>query len=258
MTHENMPHLESPAPPSTGRIDMHSHVLPGIDDGCATVAESLDSIRELIDHGYVGTICTPHCWPTCYPANTPRHIAMWTQALRQEIGKAGLDYQLWTGAELRFFREVIPWMQTHGVPTLAGSRYVLCDFWDREWPDFADPAFDWLLCEGYTPILAHPERTATATGYEQRLDHWASRGVLMQGNLQCFTGAAGHRPDELVRRYMDQGRYTLLALDMHRPDSLQSRLGGIAVASQEYGADTVETMISGRVRELLWPDAATG
>ena len=249
---------DPPPPPSPGRVDMHSHVLPGIDDGCATVAESLQSVRSLIAHGYVGTVCTPHCWPTQYAENTPRHIGGWVQALQQAIDQAGLAYTLWPGGELRLFPEVIAWMRTHGVPTLAGSRYVLCDFWDRDWPAFADDAFGWLLGEGYTPILAHPERTATPTGYEAKLDHWAGRGVLLQGNLQCFTGGAGRRAGELVRRYMDDGRYTLLALDLHRPDSLDSRLGGIAVASDAYGADTVESMIDRRVRELLWPGTADG
>ncbi|MGB1125501.1 MAG: CpsB/CapC family capsule biosynthesis tyrosine phosphatase, partial [Phycisphaeraceae bacterium] len=50
-----------------GRIDIHSHILPGIDDGCTTVAESLESVRVLKAYGYVGTICTPHCWPNSYP-----------------------------------------------------------------------------------------------------------------------------------------------------------------------------------------------
>ena len=242
-----------PAPAPTGRIDMHSHMLPGIDDGCTTVAESLESIRALIDHGYVGTVCTPHCWPTLYPANTPAHIALWVEALRTEIDKAGLDYTLWTGGELRPYPEVIPWIQAHGVPPPAGSRYVLCDFWENKWPKWADAAFDWLLAHDYTPILAHPERSAAPKDYDTRLDRSVEKGVILQGNFQCFTGEAGYRADELVRQYMDDDRYTLLALDMHRPDALPGRLDGIAVASNEYGADRINAMTDDAVRDLLWP-----
>jgi len=231
---------------------MHSHVLPGIDDGCASVSESLESIRVLIEHGYVGTICTPHCWPNIYPGNTPTHIKMWVQDLEQEIKSAGLGYRLWPGGELRIFPEAIAWMQSHGVPALADSRYVLCDFWETRWEKWIDQTFDWLFEQGYTPILAHPERSPTKKDYEKHLDRWADRGLLLQGNLQCFTGEAGYRPDQFVRQYMGEQRYTFLAIDMHRPDSLQGRLDGIGVAGAEYGPQVIEAMLDTRVREHIF------
>lgn len=258
MTHasseSNLP--PQPAPPPAGRVDMHSHILPGIDDGCATVAESLESVRALIAHGYVGTVCTPHCWPNLYPANTPAHIALWVEALRQEIDKAGLDYVLWPGGELRLYPEVISWMKQHGVPTLAGSRCVLCDFWEKKWPKWVDTAFDWLLANDYQPILAHPERSSTLDHYERHLDRVVEKGVILQGNFQCFTGEAGYRADQLIRQYMDEDRYTLLALDMHRPDALPGRLDGIVVASEEYGTERINAMTDDAVRSLLWPETA--
>lgn len=235
-----------------GRIDIHSHILPGIDDGCTTVAESLESIRALKDHGFVGTICTPHCWPTNYPHITPAHIQAWRDALAQEIDKAGLDYLLWTGGELRIYPNAIQWMKQHGVPTLADSRYVLCDFWEPRWHDWIDETLDWLLAEGYAPILAHPERSPTRDDYEAHLDRITANGVLLQGNLRCFTGEEGHYPDQTVRQYMTEGRYTLLALDMHRPAALPGRLDGIALASEEFGEDKINAMIDSEVRRLIF------
>lgn len=245
----------TPTPIPAGRIDIHSHILPGIDDGCTTVQESLDCIRALKAHGYVGTICTPHCWPTNYPHITPSHIAAWRDALAVEIDKAGLDYMLWTGGELRIYPGAVAWMQANGVPALADSRYVLCDFWERDWQTWMDATFDWLLAEGYTPILAHPERSPTQKHYDKHLDEIAQRGVLFQGNLRCFTGEEGRYPDQAVRRHMDDGLYTLLALDMHRSHTLQARLDGIEIAAEQYGSERVEDMINAKVRELIFPDA---
>lgn len=235
-----------------GRIDIHSHILPGIDDGCTTVNESLESIRALKEYGYVGTICTPHCWPKSYPHITPAHIKAWRDALMEEIDKAGLEYQLWTGGELRIYPNAIQWMKQHGVPTLADSRYVLCDFWEPKWRDWIDETIEWLIAEGYTPILAHPERSPTRNTYEEHLDRLVEQGVLLQGNLRCFTGEEGHYPDQTVRQYMNEGRYTLLALDMHRPDALQGRLDGIAIASKEFGEDKINAMIDQEVRNLIF------
>ena len=242
----------NPIPP--GRIDIHSHLLPGIDDGCATLKESLDSIRTLKQYGYVGTICTPHCWPNNFPHITPQHIKLWCDALADEIKKADLDYQLWTGGGLRIYPGVIHWMQTHGVPTLADSRYVLCDFWEPSWHDWIDETFDWLFEHGYTPILAHPERSPTRDNYESHLDRITAKGVLLQGNLRCFTGEEGLYPDQAVRQYMQEARYTLLALDMHRPSALQGRLDGIALAQEEFGEDKVNAMIDEEVRRLLFKE----
>ena len=246
---------DAPAPPPPGRIDIHSHVLPGIDDGCDTIVESLDAIRTLIDHGYAATICTPHLWEL-YAANTPAHIAIWVEALRKEIAEARLDYTLYTGGELRLSASAIDWMKRHGIPTLADSKFVLCDFWEKKWHKWLDQSFDWILTQGYTPILAHPERSAAPKDFDKHLDHWTDHGVLLQGNFQCFTGEAGHRADELIRRYMVEGRYTLLALDMHRPDTLAGRLDGIAIAADLYGRERIEAMTNARARELLWPTAS--
>lgn len=246
------PSNQPSAPRSPGRIDLHSHLLPGIDDGCASLAESLESIRVLKQYGYVGSVCTPHCWPMQYPHITPSHIKAWRDALKQEVDRAGLDYALWTGGELRVYPGAIEWMRTHGVPTLGDSMYVLCDFWEPRWQRWIDECFDWLMDQGYTPILAHPERSPTKVGYDEQLDELAARGVLLQGNLRCFTGEEGFYPDQNVRRYMDENRYTLLALDMHRPDTLQGRLDGIALAAEAYGADRVEAMLDDAVRRVLF------
>ena len=246
------PTTQTPEPIPPGRIDIHSHLLPGIDDGCATLDESLESIRALKAHGYVGTICTPHCWPMHFPHITPKHIAAWRDALAQEIAKAGIEYTLWTGGELRLYNQCIAWMQANGVPTLADSNYVLCDFWEQRWQPWIDEAIDWLLDEGYTPILAHPERSPTQDNYDEHLAELKERGVLFQGNLRCFTGEEGFYPDKQVRQYMQDGLYTLLALDMHRPDALQGRLDGIAIAAQEFGKDTVDDMLDSAVRRLLF------
>ncbi len=252
MNQDPNPQTSDPTDIPPGRIDIHSHILPGIDDGCTTVLESLESVRALTAHGYVGTICTPHCWPNSYPHITPKHIKAWRDALAQEIEKAGLEYALWTGGELRLFPNVIQWMQANGVPTLADSRYVRCDFWEPRWKDWIDEALDWLLAVGYTPLLAHPERSPTRDDYEDHLDRITAKGVLLQGNLRCFTGEEGHYPDQAVRQYMNEGRYTLLALDMHRPEALQGRLDGIAIASEEFGEEKINAMIDDEVRRLIF------
>ncbi len=242
-----------PPIPPTGRIDVHSHMLPGIDDGCSDIDEAVSNIQMLTDAGYAGTICTPHLWPDMFPDNTPTNIQHWTTDLSNQLAQRGIQYPLWPGGELRLFKGVIDWMKSHGVPTLAGSRYVLADFWEDTWAKYVDPAFDWLLDNGYQPILAHPERIGIADteNLVGHLDALTARGVLLQGNFRCMTGEDGYHADQRVRRFLQEGRYWLMAMDMHRPDAQPSRLDGMQMVAQEFGQPTVDLMTIDRPRLIL-------
>jgi protein-tyrosine phosphatase len=246
-------HGRADIPP--GRIDIHSHVLPGIDDGCLDLEESIASIHTLKQHGYVGSICTPHMWPEMYPANNVQNVNALTDVLRREIENAGIDYQLWIGGEVRLFPHVIDWLQAFGVPTLADSNYVLIDLWESGmWPRWVDKAVDWLIEQGYKPILAHPERIGIQKGLEGRLDTLAALGVLLQGNFNCMTGEEGYLADQRIRQYMRENRYTFLAMDMHRPAALPSRIDGMSLVIEEFGEDTLTRLTEINPRRLILAD----
>src|SRR3954447_11849642 len=128
-----------------GFIDLHSHLLPGIDDGCVAPEESLACVRRLHAQGFVGTVCTPHILPDIYPHNTPDRIAARVADLNDRLVVAGLDYQLWPGGEVRLDPGTLSWFATMGVPTLGPGRHVLVDYWGQRWPEFADEVIDFLL-----------------------------------------------------------------------------------------------------------------
>jgi protein-tyrosine phosphatase len=239
------------------RIDVHSHMLPGIDDGCEDIEQSLESIARLQAYGYVGSVCTPHIWPELFPGNTPSHIQGLTIQLQRELEARDIDYRLWPGGELRLFKGAIKWLQQHGVPTLAGTRYVLCDLWEDRWPRHADQTLDYLLEEGYTPILAHPERMNLDGKLPTQLDRLAERSVLLQGNFNCFTGVEGPLAAERVRRFLHEDRYSLMAMDMHRPEVLDTRIEGLEIMAEEFGVAEVDRLTDQAPRRLLGLDEAS-
>lgn len=211
-----------------GFIDVHSHLLPGIDDGCALVADSLECVRLLKEAGFVGSICTPHFLPSIYPENTPEFIRERTAALQREVDAAGLDYRLWAGAEIRLNEETTQSFDRHGVPTLAGSRYVLIDYFGKFWPEFADPAIAWLVERGYQPILAHPERlNLDPDDLIELIDRLTASGVLLQGNLACFAAAEGLQAAAMAGDWLLGRKYFCLATDLHRPVHWQQRAAGM-------------------------------
>lgn len=235
-----------------GRIDIHSHLLPGLDDGCADLDESLASVRRLMEAGFVGSICTPHICPDVYPMNTWAHIPALTMQLQQHLGRAGLDYRLWPGGELRLFDGVINYLKHNQVPTLAATQWVMTDFWTDYWPKWVDKAFDWLIKQGYRPILAHPERLGCHEQLDQHLDQLVGMGVCFQANSRCMTGEEGYYADQIVRKLLAAGRYQFMALDIHQPDSLEARLDGLRLVETEFDKNTLDRLTINAPRQLIF------
>ncbi|HVW00383.1 MAG TPA: CpsB/CapC family capsule biosynthesis tyrosine phosphatase [Planctomycetaceae bacterium] len=240
-----------------GRIDLHSHLLPGIDDGCTSLAESLACVRRLLDAGYVGSVCTPHVTYYQFPRNTPEAIAGWVADLQAEIDAAGLEYRLWTGGEVRIAEETAAWLDAVGVPTLGDSRYVLIDWWNRTWPNFCYELCEFLMDREYRPILAHPERM----GLEEAelwevLAELQRMGVRLQGNLNSLSGGEGPQAADWARRLLAEDRYFLIASDMHRPHALDGRIAGLEELEKLVGAEKAAELLEHRPRQILEVGAA--
>lgn len=236
---------------SAGLIDIHSHMLVGVDDGCQSLDETLASVAQLKERGFVATICTPHIWAPLFPKNTPAAIATWVRQLQDILDRHEMDYRLYAGGEVRIYDKLIPWMKQHGVPTLADSNCVLVDYWGDAWDDHIDRTCDWLFEQGYQPVLAHPERINVHRHFDKHLDKLTDQGVWLQGNFKCFSGAEGPLADERARRLLSEGRYTFLAMDMHRPDDLPPRFEGMDAIVQDFGQTTLDQLCDTRQRELI-------
>lgn len=242
----------TPTSPLIAAIDLHSHVLPGIDDGCRTLEESLDCLRQFAAAGYRGTICTPHFMPDHFPEIIPANIQIWVEVLRKELSAAKIDYELWSGGEVRLAAETLQWFAQYGVPTLGPSRAVLVDWWGTDWPDFTWDIFDWLQAEGYQAILAHPERMGLpAIELENVLSELEQRGVWLQGNLNSLSQGEGRRAAECSRKWLEAGRYRVLASDMHRPDALAGRFAGLRLAEQITGQEVFRDLLCSRPAEFV-------
>ncbi|QDU59195.1 Tyrosine-protein phosphatase YwqE [Planctomycetes bacterium Pan216] len=240
--------------PAEGWIDIHSHLLPGIDDGCLNLSQSFDCVEKLLERGFSGTICTPHIWPAFFPENTPANVARRVERLRAELAQAGIDYAIWASGEVRIDGDTVRVLKEFGVPTLGPSKNVLVDFWDENWDNSAEEVFRFLLDGDYQPVLAHPERMLISDKQlDEVLELTERLGVWLQGNFNSISGGEGPRATELARRFLDEDRYYVLAMDMHKPDSLPGRFEGMTRLEDEYGQDRLQTLLHERPRELLAP-----
>jgi len=242
---------------SRGRIDLHCHLLPGVDDGCQTMQQSLQSIRQWIAAGYVGSVCTPHVGAGYYQNNTPDNIAHWLKELRAELRVQGIDYALWDGGEVRMNADTIEWFSTWGLPTLGPGRCVLLDYWGKDWPEHCEECFQFLLENGYQPIYAHPERMSLGdTDWNPLMDRLVDQGVWLQGNLNSISGGEGKRAKKRAWRLLSEEKYYVVASDFHQPQAFSGRLEGIQKLEEKLSAKKSQELLVQRPREILLHKAA--
>lgn len=238
--------------PAAGRIDLHCHLLPGIDDGCQTVEQSLECVRRWKQAGFVGSACTPHVGPSWYRSNTPENIHRWLRELRGHLADADLQYELWDGGEVRINEDTIEWFSYWGLPTLGPGRCVLLDYWGSTWPTYGDECCEFLLDNGYQPILAHPERMEVPDEQlEEILQRLQRLGVWLQGNLNSISGGEGPVAQRRALAWLREDRYFLLATDTHAPNSVYRRVDGITFLETEFGSELVDKLLVERPRTVL-------
>ncbi|SHI72873.1 Tyrosine-protein phosphatase YwqE [Hymenobacter daecheongensis DSM 21074] len=210
------------APPDTAALavlgaDMHSHLLPGLDDGAETVEQSLELLRAMQNMGYRKLIMTPHIMGDFYK-NTPTGIRAALTQLREAAAAAGI-----TNIELECAAEYYldEWFQQKldsAEPLLSfggDKKYVLFETsYINEPFNFSETVFN-LKSAGYQPVLAHPERYTYFYGRFQDVEKVRQDGVLLQINLNSLCGYYSPGARKMAERLIDAGLVDMVGSDAH-------------------------------------------
>ena len=224
-----------------GRIDVHSHLLPGLDDGCQSVEESLGCARRLVAAGYSHSFVTPHIWPNL-PDNNCRLIPAKTAALQVELDRAGVPLTLMPGGELNLSAAFARADASDLVTYNMAGRYALFDFWTEELPEFFEPSVRWMRSLGVQPILAHPERIDAIQRQPSLVNYFADLGLLLQCNLEPLGDDKLTTRRRLAEQWLTEDRYFLLGSDLHNAATLDVRLRGLERAIELMGAAKVDEL----------------
>jgi protein-tyrosine phosphatase len=223
-----------------GLIDVHSHLLPGVDDGCASLDESLACARMLVLAGYTHSFCTPHIWPTY--SNTVESIPPRVAKLQEELNRASVALRLLPGGEINLRAEYSKTLPEQVVTYGLARRFALIDMWHATIPDYVAGEIRWLQSLGLTVILAHPERMRAVQDDPGLINFFTDLGVLLQGNLQCFSEGPSARAREVAEQLLQENRYFLLGTDLHALHSLPGRLAGLERARQLAGNEQIDQL----------------
>ena len=232
-----------------GRIDVHSHLLPGVDDGCKTIEESLACARILASAGYSHCFCTPHIWPSY--ANSVESIPDQVARLQTHLDSENVALRLIPGGEINLRAEHVSAPREQIVTYAMSGQFVLIDMWHDRIPDFVAPAIRNLQSFGLKVILAHPERMRAVQEDGSVVDFFTDLGVLLQGNLQCFSDAPHAHTRQTAERLLLDDRYFVLGSDLHGLETLPPRLAGLERARELVGDDALDRLTITNPRTLL-------
>jgi protein-tyrosine phosphatase len=194
-------------------VDMHSHVLPGIDDGAQNPEESIVLIKKMMALGIKKIIATPHVMADYY-RNTPETINSALSLLKTELKKQEIDIEITAAAE-HYFDEYFETLINEKKLMTMGDNYVLFEFSFINQPPNVVPVVQKLRDLGYKPILAHPERYPYMTLEQfKTLRDW---GVNLQINTVSLVGYYGKESKKLAEALIDNQLVDFISSDMHHP-----------------------------------------
>jgi tyrosine-protein phosphatase YwqE len=202
-------------------VDMHSHLLPGLDDGLKTLDQTISFMQQMNKMGYQKFICTPHILSDMHP-NTPETILPKLDLVRNELAKQNINIQVEAAAEYMIDLEFEQLIES-GKPLLSfGSKdYILIEMsYMAESPNFEKVIFN-LQMKGLKPIFAHPERYSYFHGQFKQYERLIDLGCLLQVNLLSLSGYYGKEVKKAAELLFKKDMVSFLGTDMHHERHLE-------------------------------------
>jgi protein-tyrosine phosphatase len=224
-------------------VDLHCHILPGVDDGPAAMDDALALSRMMVRDGFTDIIATPHQLGRWETANAPADIRLAVEQLQQRLDADRIPLNIYPGGEVRIDERIPKLLQSDGVLTLAdGKRYLLLELPPvaRIDPDLVMPHF---AAANVRVILAHAERYEFLCEDHNAAAAWLDAGAVLQLNAASLLGATGKPAMDAAWDWLGSGWISLIATDSHSVGSRRPRMTeAIDLIAKELDEATAKTV----------------
>lgn len=219
--------------------DMHSHLIPGIDDGADSLEKSIQLIKGMMELGYKKLITTPHIQGEFYQ-NTPAIIFSGLERLKRELKKQNILIEIEAAAEYLIDEKFNEKIKNKELLTFGKNHLLVEMSYFNEYPHWRDDFFE-LQLSGYKIILAHPERYSYFFGNWQKYEELKDRGVLFQININSLTGYYSAEVKKIAEKLIENNMVELAGSDMHNMNYME------ALRRSRYEKSLRELIDSGRL-----------
>ncbi len=224
-----------------GYVDLHSHWIPGVDDGVPSVDEGIALLRALSAAGFERVIATPHMRPGMFD-NERKGLEVAYEEMVRHVEASGVGVQVGLGCE-HFFDDVVfdRIMAGEGIP-YPGGRAVLVEFAGEHLPaKLSERLFD-VRRKGLRPVIAHPERYRVCWDDSALMEDWVDRGVVLLMDGGALAGKYGRAPKKAAERMLEAGLYYAVCSDAHRVSDVDDVVAGM---------DRVRALVGEQERDFL-------
>ena len=235
-------------------IDIHSHLLPGIDDGAHDIDMAVVLAKIAVTDGITHMVCTPHIHPGRYD-NTLETISAAKNKLKTALKKHHIALAIAAAAEVRFSLELMDKIRRNEIPFLGkwqGKDVLLLEFPHHEMPFKADRLTAWLLARDIVPLIAHPERNRGLLQSPVKLKPFIRQGCLLQVTASSLVGTFGEKSQQFALDLLQKNLITVLASDAHndkrRPPILTD---GFHAAADVVGTDNAYRLVFHRPWQIV-------
>ena len=217
-------------------VDIHCHCLPGLDDGPATMAASVELCRRLVDDGVTTVVASPHQLGRYDGLNTARRIFDRLQLLQTELASLELPLEVFAGADVRIDERIVKLVASEEVITVHPSRkHLLLELPHQTFVEPL-PVIHSLNSVGVQVIMTHPERHQFLAGSVRRLRNWIDAGAGLQLTAGCFLGDFGRRAAYEAWRLAESGMVSVVASDAHDAINRPPRMSAaVEILASELG-----------------------
>jgi len=232
-------HLEQPVELARLHTDLHSHLIPGIDDGSKSMDDSIRLIKELKGLGYKKLITTPHIMADYYK-NTPQIIQRGLKDVRAELKKQGVEMEIEAAAEYMLDDGFLAKLEKGDLLTFS-NNFILVELPYIEEPPNLSSIFFELQTRGYQVVLAHPERYNYWHGDFSKYQDLVDRNIYLQMNINSLTGWYSHESRNIAEKLIENKLIRFLGSDLHNTNYLNE------LKSSRYMPKLLEVIDSGLI-----------
>lgn len=196
-------------------IDLHCHILPGIDDGAKTMDDSLEMARRAVSEGITHILATPH-YKNGRWDNEKEDILRYVESLQMELDQRNISLKIFPGQEVRIVGELIEDISANKIQFIdEDDQYLLIEFPTATIPHFTDPLFFELQKKGIIPVIVHPERNRAILNDPNELLKMVEKGALAQLTAGSYVGTFGKKIQKLSHQLIQADLVHFIASDAH-------------------------------------------